>query len=396
VQSLETGERKILVSGGSDARYVSTGHLVYALGNVLHAKVFNADSLEVQGGAVPIVEAVGRAWITGSANYGFSDTGMLAHLVGRGETTQRRRLVWVDRSGTESPLSAEPRAYVYPRISPDGKRVALDVRDQENDIWIWDLVREKITRFTLDAAGDQYPFWSPDGNQIAFNSPRTDGVFQIYRKASNNPTSTVELLTESLNIKNEINGYFFTPDNQFMVYREQGSAKKGDNIGMIFLNDNSDVKWLLNEEFNERNAELSPDGNWIAYQSDQSGQYEIYVRPFPNVNERSIQISNGGGRWPLWSRNDSELFYVTSGNPPHMVAVSIETNPEFDFESPEELFEWHYFSFIGRTYDVSLDGQRFLVIDPTPADQGGTESAPRINIIANWFEELKNKAPVDQ
>jgi hypothetical protein len=113
------------------------------------------------------------------------------------------------------------------------------------------------------------------------------------------------------------------------------------------------------------------------------------------VSERLIQISNGGGQWPLWSRNENELFYIASGNPPHMVAVSIETDPEFDFGPPEKLFEWQYFSFIGRTYDISLDGKSFLVIDETPLDQGGIESAPRINIIANWFEELKERVPLD-
>ncbi len=174
VESLESGERQVLLSVGSDARYVPTGHLLYALESVLLAVPFDIDSLEVAGGSIPVVEdlmrAGGGAIATGTANYAVSDTGSLTYVSGGGQTLPTTSLVWVDREGNEEAVPAEPRLYVYPRISPDGRRVALDDRSEEDDIWIWDFVLENLTRFTFTPAADQYSVWTSGSDRIAYGS----------------------------------------------------------------------------------------------------------------------------------------------------------------------------------------------------------------------------------
>lgn len=173
VQSLSTGERTVLVEGGNDARYLPTGHLVYALGEELLAVAFDPNSLTVSGGAVPLVQGVmrGAGSSTGAANYSVSEDGTLVYVRG-GVVADARTLVWVDREGREEPIDAPPRSYTSPRISPDGTRVALNARDQELDIWTWDLARETLTRLTFDPGDDTFPVWSPDGLRIAYSSWR--------------------------------------------------------------------------------------------------------------------------------------------------------------------------------------------------------------------------------
>ena len=174
VHSLETGERKVLIEGGRDARYVPTGHLVYVLDGTLLAVPFDVDKLEVTGGPIPMAEGVMTAvGFTGAAQFSVSDTGALVYVTG--SDLGDRTLVWVDRDGREEALAAEPRAYAYPRISPDGGRVAVTIFDQETDIWIWDFARETLTRLTVAPGMDLNSVWTPDGRQVAFASDR-DGT----------------------------------------------------------------------------------------------------------------------------------------------------------------------------------------------------------------------------
>ena len=213
VHSLETGERKVLIEGGRYARYVPTGHLVYVLDGTLLAVPFDVDKLEVTGGPIAMAEGIMTASNTGAAQFSFSDTGALVYVVGN--ALQDRTLVWVDRDGRETPLAAEPNAYRFPRISPDGGRVALEVRDQENDIWIWDFARETLTRLTSAPSRDTYPVWTPNGRRVAFASSR-DGLPNLYWKASDG-TGAVERLTESENLQLPS---AFTPDGKQLVFLE--------------------------------------------------------------------------------------------------------------------------------------------------------------------------------
>ena len=382
-QSLETGERRLLIEGGSDARYVPTGHLVYALGETLLAVPFDLARLTVTGGPVPVVEGVGRAFNGGAAHASFSDSGSLVYVQGRADVN--RNLVWVDRDGREEALSAEPRAYTYPRISPDGNQVALDVRDQEFDIWIWDFARETLRRLTFSPEGEVYPTWTPDGRRVAFMSDR-DGGRNLFWKAADG-TGTVERLTESENGKLP---YFFSTDGEQLVYRED-LPLRGNDLGVRSMDGDGSLEPLLVTEFNELNAEISPDGRWLAYQSDASGQYEIYVRPFPNVDQGLRQISRGGGTRPLWARDGSELFYLDAGS--RLMAVSVRIDPSLDFGNPEVIFEESYPEFPGadgRNYDVSLNGERFLMLRET--EETGVQA---IHVVLNWFDELKRLVPTN-
>jgi serine/threonine-protein kinase len=388
-QSLETGERRVLIEGGTDARYVPTGHLVYALGETLLAVPFDLERLDVTGGSVPVVEGVARAsgFRTGAAHASFSDSGSLVYV--RGLAQANARLVWVDREGREEALAAEPRAYTYPRISPDGSQVALDVRDQESDIWVWDLARETLRRLTFDPGADRLPIWTPDGQRVAFGSGR-DGTINLFWKAADG-TGTVERLTESENAQHS---YVFSPDGKQLVYREI-HPQRGSDLGVLSLEGDGSFGLLLVTEFSEQNAEISPDGRRLAYQSNASGQHEIYVRPFPGVDEGRWQISTGGGIKPVWAPDGRELFYVNPDG--QLMAVSVRIDPSVTFGSPEVVFEESYFDPLagggGRTYDVSPDGERFLMIK---ADAAGDEAAaPELILVLNWFEELKRLVPTN-
>ena len=383
VQSLETGARKVLVAGGRDARYVPSGHLVYVLDGTLLAVPFDADRLEVTGGAVPMSEGVVTALFSGAAQFSVSDSGALVYVSGSYQGD--RTLAWVDRDGREEWLAAEPRAYTYPRISPDGGRLALDVRDQEHDIWIWDFARETLTRLTFAPGRDYYPVWTPEGTQMAFGSDR-DGQFKLYWKAVDG-TGAVERLTESGNPQSPS---AFTPDGRQLVFNEVNG--QNTDLGVLSLEGSSEP--LLATEFSERTGEISPDGRWLAYQSNASGQNEVYVRPFPNVEDGQWLISNGGGTRPLWSRDGRELFYVAPGA--RLMAVPVETvqtEPSFARGNAEELFGGfggYYARAPGRTYDISPDGERFLMIK----ESGSREtSLMEFILVLNWFEELKHLVP---
>ena len=380
VHSLETGERKVLIAGGRDARYLATGHLVYVLEGTLLAVPFDAGRLEVTGGPVPVVEGI-RTPVTasGAAQLSLSETGSLVYVVaGRRE---ERTLVWVDRQGKEEALTAEPRAYVYPRLSPDGSRLALEVRDQETDIWVWDFVPGTLTRITFGRSRDLYPIWTPDGASVAFASNR-NGVYDLYSKAADG-TGAVERLTENLN-RDSPNA--FTPDGSQLVFGSVSGTQEGWDLRVLSLGGSSEP--LLATEFNERNAELSPDGQWLAYESNASGQYEIYVRPFPNVDEGQRLISRDGGTRPLWAPDGRELFYLSRGG--ELMAVRVQTEPSFAPGNAQVVFGGRTLApALGHSYDISPDGKRFLMIKEPTRDASSTE----IILVQNWFQELERLVP---
>ncbi len=385
VQSLDAGEPRLLVTG-LWPRYVPTGHLVYSVDGSLFAQGFDLANLQVIGGPVPVLDGVSQ--------YALSETGTLAYSVGifAAGTARRRSLVWVDRDGAEERVNAEPRNYVYPRISPSGEQVLLNVGDQEDDIWVLNLERGTLGRRTFSPEGDSYPAWTPNDERIAFSSRRTDGV-GMYWKAADNTGSVAPILLDDDGGGRFGDPYFFTPDGAKLVFREAGHPDTLDNIAIVSVEGDSEPEILLNGVFNERNAELSPDGNWMAYESNESGQSEIYVRPFPNVDDGLWQISNAGGEYPLWSRSGGELFYIEGTADQRLMATPVETGPTFDHENPQALFEWAYTNSAGRPYDVSPDGQRFLVIRNRIEDDDADVVAPKVNVILNWFEELKEKVP---
>ena len=383
---LDTGERTLLVSGGSYPRYAPSGHLVFGLDGTLRAVPFDLTSLTVTGDPVPVLEGVTTTG-QGAAQASFASDGTLVYVPGVAGSGRQRTLVWVDRDGTEELLAAAPREYTYPRISPDGRQVAVSVDDEEDDIWAWGLARETLRRLMFTPGRDSYPVWTPDGQRVAFSSPR-DGVGDIYWKAADG-TGTVERLTDSPNIQHP---QAFTPDGSHLAFREDSSETRSA-LGTLAMDGERSSTPLLVTEFGEWNAELSSDGRWLAYQSDASGQSEIYVRPFPDVQEGLSQVSTDGGDQPLWGPDGRELFYQSSAG--SLVVVSVETDPSFRPGNPEVLFEDDYRRGFGRGYDISPDGQRFLMIkDTAPVD--GTVVEAQIVLVQNWFEELKARVPTGQ
>jgi serine/threonine-protein kinase len=385
VQSLDTGERKVVLRGGRDARYVPTGHLVYARGGVLLAAPFDVARLEVNSGPVPLVEGVrdggAGAGGTGATQFGISGDGTLVYVPGNVGPGAPRGLVWVNRAGEEQPLAAPPRAYDFPQLSPDGQRVAVEIGPQ---IWLLDLMRDTLTRFTFDGPTNETPVWTPDGQRIVFTSAK-DGPRNLYWQRADGSGGLERLTTsEHLHIAKS-----FSRDGQLLVFHESATGR-ARNISVLRLSGRK-TEPFLGTPFNEGAARFSPDGRWLAYVSDESGRPEIYVQPYPGPGGK-WQVSTDGGTEPAWNRNGRELFY-RSGN--KMMAVETMTRPSFSAGKPRVLFEGEYvmtpYPQLGSDYDVSADGQRFLMVKETAR----TVFNEQINVVLNWLEELKRRVPTN-
>jgi eukaryotic-like serine/threonine-protein kinase len=270
VQSVETGKRRDLIQGGMQPRYASSGHLVYAQGNTLMVAPFDPQRLEVKGAAVPAVEGVLQSAVGGPIQYSFSDTGTLVYVAG-GSQPGRNNPVWVTRNGTEQPLAIAAHSYAYPRVSPDGRRVAISITDPESDIWLYDFARETLTRFTFEGGQNDSPSWTPDGKRIAFFS----GPASIFWQLADGSGGREQLTPGDLYAVPRS----WSPDGQLLAFVLPAAATKRD-IWVLRMSDRK-AEPFLQTPFNETAPAFSPDGHWLAYASDESGRYEIYVRPYP-------------------------------------------------------------------------------------------------------------------
>jgi Tol biopolymer transport system component len=314
--------------------------------------------------------------------------GTLAYVSGRVGAGALRTLVWVDRQGRETPIPAPPRAYVLPRLSPDGTRVAVNAQDQEQDLWIWGLARTTLTRATFDPAFDSFPVWTPDGRRVVFSSDRA-GARNLFGQAADG-TGAVERLTDS---PNEQSVTAVSPDGRQLIFTEVG-PKTFEDVMQVELDGTHRVTPLVQSPFIERNGIVSPDGRWLAYEANDSGRGEIYVRPYPDVNSGHWQVSTTGGTRPLWAPSGQELFYVSP--PGAIMRVGVERGPSWAATTPAQLVKEGYVTIPGgipgRTYDISLDGQRFLTIKQGGVDQ--TAAPPQIIVVQHWTEELKRLVPI--
>ena len=385
VLSLETGEQHLLVQGVAGT-VTASGHLVFAREASLWAVAFDADRLTVSGEPAPMVEGVQVNLLGNWAHYALAADGTLVYLPAEGGAVQRS-LVWVDRAGQETPLGTPPRPYRYPRISPDGTRVSVTLQDQQQDTWIWDLAGETLTRLTLDPGEDQFGEWvPPDGHRVIFASSR-EGPANLFWRAADG-TGAAERLIES---ERPQYPQVVAPDGSVLVVGEGGSV--GNDLLLVPLSGDPVAEELLVTEFRERNAAISPDGNWFAYQSDASGRWEVYVRPFPDADAGRVLISTNGGTRPAWAPDGSELFYVNTNQ---LFAVPVETDPTFSRGTPTLLIDGDYRLDLvasGRMYDVHPNGDRFLMVKSLGAASG--PSAASLNVVLNWFEELKARVPVN-
>jgi serine/threonine-protein kinase len=385
VQPVKGGPRRVVVQGGTDGRFLPTGHLVYARDGVLFAVPFDPKHLEVTGGAMVMVDGVVESFGggTGAAQFGVSSTGTLVYVAG--SATAKRSLVWLDRRGREEILPIEPRGYVYPRISPDGTRVALDVREQQNNaIWIWNFVHETLTRLTFEKDALN-AVWTPDGKRIIFGAGQS-GTRSLFLKSADG-TGVAEPLTKANAVQFPQS---VSPDGRFLIFRQETAATGGPTELMLLpLLGNREPRPLVESQssFQQRDGEISPDGRWLAYQSNESGQSEIYVRPFPDVGRGHWQVSISGGTQPAWSRTGRELYYVTSDQ--YLAEVIVQSADRFAPSKPATVLDVRQF-FVrspGRSYDISLDGQRFLMI----RDSAVSGVQAQLVIVEHWFNELQSQ-----
>ena len=391
VYDFDADERRTLIAGTSP-RYVSSGHLVFWRQEALWAVPFDSGQLEVTGDPLPIVENVPANGL-GFVAYVVTHDGTLFYT-SDAVTGVRSSLVWVDREGNEEALAADPRNYRSVQLSPQEDRVTVTVLDQGSpatEVLIHDLARGTLSPLTYHEGGATYPTWTPDGTHVLFGSTRDGAVANIYRKAADG-TGQVERLTMSANPQGPLT---FSPDGRliFVEVRPDTSA----DVGLLSMDGEASIEWLLEESSFEAAPALSPDGRWIAYVSDETGQFEVQVRPYPNVHDGNWPISSGGGVLPLWGKDSSELFYLTPDQDGVVTVMMTQndTDPTFNPGTPRRLFEGVYRSLFPNNrsdWDITSDGERFLMIKPVPS--GDSSTAAHINVVLNWTEELQARVPV--
>ena len=385
-----TRTKKVLVPGGSDARYVASGlgslkrpdrgggYLVYVKGSALMAIAFDPTRLETTGTPVTVLPRLATRPI-GSGDFDVANDGTLVYVDPPADaSTAARRLVWVDRAGHETPLSASlpARPYFQPRVSPDQTQIAVAIDDEEKDIWVWDVARQKLRQLTSGPALDISPVWTTDSRRLIFSG---GGLF--WQAA--NGTGMREALKGSRMLASGV-----TPDGRRVPF-SRAPADGADVMAMVL--DTGRVESLIETPSDERNGVVSADSHWLAYESNSTGHFAIYVKPYPSVNAGGWTISTEGTR-PLWAPNSQELFFVA----PDGAIMSVRVDPRggaLNADSPVKVFEGQYATgspATGRNYDVSRDGKRFLMVKPVAASQA---AAPQIQIVQHWNEELKRLVP---
>jgi Tol biopolymer transport system component len=369
--SLETGEVKDLIPTGTWARYLPTGHLVYAWGAHLMAVPFDLETLEVEGEPMAVVDDVLPSYWNGLGYFDLSDTGTLVY-VPAGVPEAMDTLVLVDRSGQEQPLSLPPGRYANPQFSPDSKRILLTKQGRTFDLWIFDLERGTMDRLT-DELGDEFmPAWSPDGQRVAFCSTRQSVFAGTMFWTSMGGREPEERLVESTAWPCPTS---WSPDGKLIAYREW--TWEDTSIWLLPVEGDRQPVSLRDTRFNETTPTFSPDGRWIAFESDESGRTEVYVTAYPAPGTATL-ISTNGGRSPRWAPDGSELFYWEGSR---LMSVSLEGGSGLRAGKPQPLFEGRY----GASYDVAADGQHFVM-----EKVGASEP---IRVVVNWAEELKRLVP---
>ena len=378
IQSLDSGERKFLFPGVSP-RYVPTGHIIYALSDVLFAVGFDLSTLDVAGAPVAIVDGVRP----GPPQYALSDSGALVFVPGR--VAGGNTLVKVDREGNVEPLGTPARNYSFPRVSPNGESVLVRIGD---DLWLFNIARQALARLTFGARAN-LPVWSADGAYVSYRSIR-EGAGNMFWTRADGSGNEEQLTTGDFTQQNPSS---WSRDGQLLAfYQIPGVGGSGDrDLWIMPLDGNREPRPFLQTPFNEAAPNFSPDGQWLAYVSNETGSNQIMVRPFPGPGENR-QISTEGGGGPIWGRNGRELFYM---NDNQLMVVDIETEPDFVAHAPRLLFEDRFRPSTGNvaSYDVTPDSEHFVMIQDAATTD--IEAQPdQINVVLNWFEQLPEAAPV--
>lgn len=395
--SLATRERKVLVPRAADGRYLPSGHLVYIRRGTLMAIPFDLDRLETTGGSVALIDNVMQAanepseqFDTGAGQFGVSASGALLYLPGGIFPAPERSLVWVERTtGAVQPLPLPTKAYLSPRLSPDGRLVVAWTQGDRN-IWLHDLSRGTLTPLTSEARNAR-AIWTRDGKRVTYGSAVRGNENLFMRPADG--SGPAEQLTTSPNLQYPA---AWSPSDQALVFVEVTLERSTDIMVMPSSGDRR-PRPLVQTRFAEAYPDFSPDGHWLAYASDESGRTEVYVQPYPGPGTRQ-QVSANGGTGPAWSHDGRELFYTPTqafggqATLNKMMAVPITLRPTFTVGAPRQLFEGRYGASAGiRSYDVTADGRRFLMVQQK---ERPAVAAAEMILVQNWLEEVKARAPV--
>ncbi len=396
VRVTATGERKQLVLRAVDARYLESGHLVYARDGVLLAQPFDATRFEVSGSPVAVLDnvmhairAVSSTLDTGAAQVAISRTGTLAYVRGGPYPALKRRLVWVDAQGRESPVGAPEGAYFAPRLSPDGKRIAVMLHPSpDQDVWVHEPPDGPSLRMTFGGQ-NAFPIWTPDGSRLTI-SRALRGPAHLHWVSSTGGQHEPEILESAEQSRVPAD---WTRDGNTLVFVQDVADKPWD----IWTLTREGTTWratpLVRSRFSDIEPALSPDGLWLAYVSDESGQPQVYVQPFPGPGRRH-QISTNGGREPLWARDGRTLYYLAPTAPAAdgqmVMAVPVTSGTRFTSGKPKPLFQTRYGGTTPvRGYDIAKDG-RFLMVLSEPVT---IPAATHLDIIQNWSTDLLQKVP---
>ena len=358
-------------------RFAAPDHLLFVRDDTLLAQPFDPASAEVKGEAVPLAEQLGSNGV-GLSDFSASDDGTLVYRSG---WTAQRRLVWVDRTGHEIGDAAAPAVYRDSALSPDGKLLAVgieDARSDNRDIWLVDLARGVSSRFTFDAARDSSPVFSPDGKTIVFGSNRGGGSYDLYAKDAAGGGAAQELLKTEISVT----PCDWSRDGHWLAFHGP-SKDTGWDVWVLAMDGPEQGKAIpfVQGQFTEALPRFSPDGRWIVYMSNESGQFEVYVKPFPGPGGK-WQVSTDGGREPQWSADGKEIVYVAEGGT--LVSVPVTTGTTFTASKPHELFPVRLQPItIRNRWLVAPDGQRFLLLEP----EGTSRSLP-MTVVLNWAATL--------
>ena len=378
VLSLETGQKKILIQGGTSPRYSSSGHLLYAREGKLMAVSFDANKLEVTGQPFPVADGLFMSANTGMAAYSISNHGRLVYAAGP-EERGTRVPVWVDRNGQRSPLPLPPRSYLHPRLSPDGRQLAIEMEGAAHDIFVYDIARGVLSKMSFDGAS-HWPSWTPDGKRLTYRSWKAGTMTMWWMLADRSAPS--ERLTAVGSMQSPES---WSPDGRTLAFTQMDDPERGSDIYVLPLDGGGKPHALVRTKFSEGSPKFSPDGKWLAYSSNESGAPEVYAMAYPQPGP-TIQLSTRGGTDPMWRHDGRELYYRAGDQ---MMAVEFDGR-SFTASTPHVLWTGHYLAGAGSScgmsgptaanYDVTPDGMHFLMIEDTAPNA----ECELLHVVSNW------------
>jgi eukaryotic-like serine/threonine-protein kinase len=372
-QSIEGGERRVLADGFAPV-YLESGQLLFERQGIVYAAGFNPARLSLTSEPAPVLSGIttslGGSLFAVTAMYAASQNGSIAFVGGRDQGIGTGVLTFVDERGAATAVSLPARRYADPRLSPDGRRVAVHIVEEGRDNFVADLERGTLMRLTTDPGEDETPIWTPDGQWIVYTSTRADHARAIFRRKADGSTGE-ELLWSG---RGHVHLGGFTPDGRTLVL----AIMEESNFNLATLSlDDAQIRPLVTDQFNKTEPALSPDGRWLAYVSDETGRPEVYVQAFPGLGAR-YPVSTSRGREPVWSRDGRKLFYRGSEK---LMAVDVSAGESFSASVPTPVFDDRFLSTMGDThtnYDIARDGRRFLMVERA----GGSVGVPtHIDIV---------------